>query len=1169
MNIYLKKSKTAKAVSGFVGFAMALSFVFGGVVAPVQAQSVSDLTAQINSLLSTIAALQSQLNSLSGSSTTGTGTGFVFNTNLTIGSTGTDVMNLQKTLNMNADTRVSTTGAGSPGSETSTFGPATKAAVIKFQLKYGISPAAGFVGPVTRAKLNTMGGSTGSTGGTTVIPGVAGTLTVSAASQPAASLAPQSAARIPFTRITLTAGGTDVTVNSVTVERTALAADAAFSGIVLLDQNGIQLGTAKTLNSNHQAVIGEAFTVPAGTSRTYTVAGNMASDLSTRAGQVAALTVVGINTSATVVGSLPITGALHTINASLSLGSAVLAVSSFDPNTSSTKEIGTTNYKFAGIRVTAGSAEQVRLHSVRWNQTGSVSANDLANLKVVVDGTSYDAVVSKDGKYFTASFGSGILIDKGFSKDVHVQGDIVGSNASGRTVIFDIDKNSDIYVSGELFGYGITPTANSTSSASDDSSQFTTGTPFFDGSKVTITGGTVTTVSKASSAPAQNIAVNVPNQVLGGFEINVRGEPISVQQIVVNVLVTGSGGQVVDLTNVSIVDQNGATVAGPVDASGAAASGTITFTDTITFGTGLKSYVLKGQVGSDFTNGQTITASTTPSSNWTNVRGELTGNTLTLTNGAVTFNTMTVKAAALAISISGQPAAQNVVAGTNGLVFTNIQLDATASGEDVRLSSIPLELTFGGAATANLLDNCQIFDGATSLTNSDVVSASDLSGNASGDAETFTFDNALTVPKGTVKTLTLKCNLSSSSVTSNTFSWGIDAAPSITVTGVTSSNAVTETVTAFAGQTMTVAGTGTLTVIIDPSSPSYTVVAGGQSNVTLATLKLRAANEPIRLERIALQLTNSASSSANDLVGGQVTIWDGATQVGSATFVGSSRNATSTLTSTFTIPRDTDKVLTLKGDISDIGVSKSGTSGHLVAVNYDGNDSTGTRGIGQDSSSTINTSSTSDTAAEGVRMFNTFPTFTKLSVPTNTLNNGSQSLLRFKVDANSANDLGIYKFTVKIATTTAIVTNINIFGFTDSGFSTPVSGITSGGQLEASDVSGVDSSGIVEIYANTSSNVVTTLQIPAGGSRWFEVRGTVAGAATGTSVQTQIEGDAAFPSLSGFTSSASGIDADANDDFIWSPNSTGTTAVDTDDFTNGFGLIGLPTTNMTAEVLSK
>ena len=191
----LTNTRTAKFAAGFVGVAMTVSAFLPSVAG---AQSTADLQAQIAALLAQIVQLQAQL----GTQTSGsTSTGYTFNTNLQVGSKGTDVMNLQKVLNMSADTRVASTGAGSPGMETSTFGPATRAAVIKFQTKYGISPAAGFVGPLTRAKLNSMGGSTGTGTGTGTTLPTGGGLSVSAGVQPANSLAPTSGARILYLKI--------------------------------------------------------------------------------------------------------------------------------------------------------------------------------------------------------------------------------------------------------------------------------------------------------------------------------------------------------------------------------------------------------------------------------------------------------------------------------------------------------------------------------------------------------------------------------------------------------------------------------------------------------------------------------------------------------------------------------------------------------------------------------------------------------------------------------------------------------------------------------------------------------------------------------------------------------------------------------------------------------
>lgn len=84
-----------------------------------------------------------------------------FNQNLKLNVTHAEVLALQKILNSDIATQIAVSGIGSPGRETSTFGPATRAAVIKFQIKYGIiknaqDSFAGTVGPATRAKLNML-----------------------------------------------------------------------------------------------------------------------------------------------------------------------------------------------------------------------------------------------------------------------------------------------------------------------------------------------------------------------------------------------------------------------------------------------------------------------------------------------------------------------------------------------------------------------------------------------------------------------------------------------------------------------------------------------------------------------------------------------------------------------------------------------------------------------------------------------------------------------------------------------------------------------------------------------------------------------------------------------------------------------------------------------------
>lgn len=80
--------------------------------------------------------------------------GYQFSRSLDLGDEGEDVKELQKYLNQNGFV-VSTIGAGSSGYETTYFGPATQAALIRFQRANNIEPATGYFGAITRSFINT------------------------------------------------------------------------------------------------------------------------------------------------------------------------------------------------------------------------------------------------------------------------------------------------------------------------------------------------------------------------------------------------------------------------------------------------------------------------------------------------------------------------------------------------------------------------------------------------------------------------------------------------------------------------------------------------------------------------------------------------------------------------------------------------------------------------------------------------------------------------------------------------------------------------------------------------------------------------------------------------------------------------------------------------------
>lgn len=124
---------------GAVGGLMALTLLGATALpaAPARAATIAELQAQIQALLAQLTALQTQA---------GTMTCAAFTADLTIGRQGAEVTALQNFLIKK--------GYSIPAGATGYFGVQTQSALAAYQRAEGISPAAGYFGPVTRAKVN-------------------------------------------------------------------------------------------------------------------------------------------------------------------------------------------------------------------------------------------------------------------------------------------------------------------------------------------------------------------------------------------------------------------------------------------------------------------------------------------------------------------------------------------------------------------------------------------------------------------------------------------------------------------------------------------------------------------------------------------------------------------------------------------------------------------------------------------------------------------------------------------------------------------------------------------------------------------------------------------------------------------------------------------------------
>ena len=218
---------------------------------------------------------------------------------------------------------------------------------------------------------------------------------------------------------------------------------------------------------------------------------------------------------------------------------------------------------------------------------------------------------------------------------------------------------------------------------------------------------------------------------MGAFTIEAKGEPMTFTSFVLNIATTDSdaGGEVAELTNVTVYNASGAAVMGPKDFT----KTSITFTDSVTVPTGAQVYTVRGKLGSTgWENNDTIAVSLqTPATKITSITGQTTGRSITATPASnVTANTQTVKASALTVTPSSALFAQNVIIGANAVELGRFNLDASNSGDDLRITSIQVLAYTSSTMDVDDLNTLQIFDGETALTTGSYIN--NPSGNTAG-----------------------------------------------------------------------------------------------------------------------------------------------------------------------------------------------------------------------------------------------------------------------------------------------------------------------------------------------------------------------------------------------------------------------------------------------------
>jgi hypothetical protein len=259
------------------------------------------------------------------------------------------------------------------------------------------------------------------------------------------------------------------------------------------------------------------------------------------------------------------------------------------------------------------------------------------------------------------------------------------------------------------------------------------------------------------------------------------------------------------------------------------------------------------------------------------------------------------------------------------------------------------------------------------------------------------------------------------------------------------------------------------------------------------------------------------------------------------------------------------RIVRLMADLSEIGVARATTRGgdHLGFKIDSGLSvqSTSIGGNGQRSEVFIGQPTP---IGQTHLMFKSIPTVTKLPIG-GQLSNGTVTAGRYQIASNGGN-LDVAKNTFDIAVTGVMVTRFEVFDVTDQspGFD---------GTLLYSEEMNVTGSAIATVHAIFEEEFFgpRTLTVLQSNPRTIEVYLNIVGASSGDSVVVRLHGDSAEATITGrdrVPGTVSEIEADQENDFIWSDRSIGAHSRTTRDWQNGYLVSGLNSHASSAWVVS-
>ena len=1148
-------------------------------LAPAMAPKAHALTAE--ELQQQILQLQAQLNQLEGEGTVATGMpsaciGITFTRDLSRNSVGTDVKCLQAVLNQ-LNVQVSNTGPGSPGSETTFFGDATLSAVQRYQTLNSISPAAGYVGPITRASLNAnlstfaavttnLPAGCTSTSGYSSTTGVKCDSNVTTTTLPAgctstAGYSPTTGVKCDSTTTsTLPAGCTSTSGFSSTTGDKCDGTD---------DTDDTTPGTAFSVNL--------ASSNPASSTL---VAGQAAADLLhftvNGTGTVTNIKLMrtGVSSSSTLSnvylfdGFTRLTDAATVNNAgevNFNLPSGLFTVSGSRTISVRADVAANTAGQTVGLNFVSGTMSSTALTGSANGNLFNIAEADLGTVAFATPtpngGTinpgpaitiwQSTATISTRDSYLdrialrqTGSAPAGALANFKLSVNGVVVATADGLDANGyvtfvpstptllvtgsrifkveadvvsgasRTILMSLRSAADAWLRDSQLGVNITAT----------------GIPAVPANAITISGtlGGSLTLEKDVTSPSQNITVNASDVVLARFKATAFGEAIKLETLSAGLAAyseegAGDANAAATLRNGRIMidgAQYGSTATIDADTS-------YTLNYIINPGTPVMIEVRADVFDNDGT-GAISEADTlqielvTGSSNA--VRMDSLG-TFNAPAADVPANTLTVATTAMTLAENTTYADRTVVVPQTGYKIGSWNLSGSSS-EDILLSTLSFDVNEITNDSFNQDDITNMYavikSGGTT-----VVQTSPL---ATVSAADNNYSISYTLAQNSSVAIELYGSLGSTIDADDAFNTDL----TVTGTSAISGTAVTADNADTAGQTITGVTSGTITATVDSGLNPVAFITEDNKTVTTAAFRFATVNDGYNVTDATLTLGADAVTNTSS-----VQLWDGSTMI--AELPGATTMNFSGLS--WNVPANTNKVLTVKAVLGTIS-STSGTSGAVLTTTLTAFTATSiATGTSDASGNDAGPSIENDPAGNAHYAYAAIPVISSVALPTSTLSNSNEVVIsKFTVTPTGGNISWDRLFFEITKDTDTEITNANVYDVTGGGNTLVVGTDT---QVDGGDG---DATGTIEYDATTEQELSS--------ARTYELRVDIDGSVVDTSfVTTKMAGDAVFAAP---TDAAAVEAADADATIIWSDLSAASHDTTTDDWNGEFGVKNLP-----------